>query len=189
MRKKSTLTVNKCYNRNSIDCVTQAINTLNMKRIYLSVLLAAGMVALASNNLSAQQVSATSTSMLGKGNLVPDTVDNFISFSPVYMEGKTYVRWLVKNDRKDGVFIIERSPDGAEFEAMGFRDRVGTQLSVNLFYSYIDEEPLPGVNHYRILQVGADNTYKYSPVVRVKTNIPQRQAGSVASEQTESESK
>lgn len=157
-----------------------------MKRIYFSLVLAAGMVAFASSDLNAQQVSATSTSMLGKGNLVPDSVDNFISFSPVYMEGKTYVRWLVKNDRKDGVFIVERSGDGAEFEAMGFRDCVGTQLSVNLFYSYVDEEPLAGYNHYRILQVGADNTYRYSPVVKVKTNIPERQAGSVAIDQPES---
>jgi hypothetical protein len=156
-----------------------------MKRIYFSLMLAAGMTVFASSDLNAQHVSATSTSMLGKGNLVPDTVDNFISFSPVYMEGKTYVRWLVKNDRKDGVFIIERSADGADFEAMGFRDRVGTQLSVNLFYSYIDEEPLPGYNHYRILQVGGDNTYRYSPVVKVKTDIPQLQSGSSASEPTE----
>ena len=72
------------------------------------------MVAFASSDLNAQQVSATSTSMLGKGNLVPDSVDNFISFSPVYMEGKTYVRWLVKNDRKDGVCIVERSGDGVD---------------------------------------------------------------------------
>jgi hypothetical protein len=160
-----------------------------MKRIYLSLMLIAGISALTSNKLNAQEISTTSTTLLGKGNLVQDSVDNFISFSPVYMEGKTYVRWLVKNDRKDGVFIIERSPDGAEFEAMGFRDRVGTQLSVNLFYSYIDEEPLPGNNHYRVLQVGADNTYRYSPVVRVKTDIPQRQAGSVASEQPETDAK
>lgn len=157
-----------------------------MKRIYINALLASALVAFSMTGASAQAVvSDASTTLLGKGNLKPDSVDNFISFSPVYMEGKTYVRWLVKNDRKDGVFIVERSADGADFEALGFRDRVGTQLTVNLFYSYVDEEPLPGENHYRILQVGADNTYRYSPVVRVRTNIQPRQAGSVATEQTE----
>lgn len=40
--------------------------------------------------------------------LVKDDVDNFISFSPVNVEGKVYLRWMVRNDRKDGVCIVER---------------------------------------------------------------------------------
>lgn len=131
---------------------------------------------------NAQATETFTSAVLGKGNLKPDSVDNFISFSPVYREGKTYVRWLVKNDRKDGVFIVERSEDGNDFEALGFRDRIGTQLSVNLFYSYVDEAPLPGYNHYRILQVGADNTYRYSHVVKVKTDIAVPGQGSASSE-------
>jgi len=39
--------------------------------------------------------------------LIKDDVDNFISFSPVNVEGKVYLRWMVRNDRKDGVYIIE----------------------------------------------------------------------------------
>lgn len=102
-------------------------------------------------------------------SLVKDPVDNFLSFSPVYAEGKTYLRWLVQNDRKDGVFIIERSDDGELFEALGFKDRVGTDKNVNLLYSWIDDAPPAGYTHYRIMQVGIDQTYNYSDVVRVKT--------------------
>ena len=65
--------------------------------------------------------------------LAKDSVDNFVSFSPVFAEGKTYLRWLVENDKKDGVFIVERSADGASFEALAFKDRVGTDKTVKLF--------------------------------------------------------
>ena len=120
----------------------------------------------------------------GTAGLKKDTANTFISFSPVFLDGKTYVRWLVKNDKKDGVFVVERSEDGIDFEALGFKDRVGTQLLVNLFYSYVDEEPLPGDSHYRIMQVGADNTYRYSSVVKVKnTGTPVRSGSSANAEE------
>lgn len=128
----------------------------------------------------AQKVSNSSATLLNSGELSEDTLNTFISFSPVHLDGKTYVRWLVKNDKKDGVFVVERSEDGSEFEALGFRDRVGTQLLVNLFYSYVDEDPLPGASHYRVMQVGADNTYKYSSVVKVVAPVNSRQSGSAA---------
>lgn len=98
-----------------------------------------------------------------------DTIDNFISFSPVYAEGKTYLRWLVHNDRKDGVFIIERSSNGKVYEALGFKDRVKTDKDVNLFYSWVDDSPPLGYTHYRIMQVGTDNTFNYSGSVRLLT--------------------
>jgi len=110
--------------------------------------------------------------------LAKDTVDNFLSFSPVFVEGKTYLRWLVQNDRKDGVFIIERSADGNDFEALGFKDRVGTDKDVNLFYSWVDEAPPTGIAHYRVMQVGVDHTFNYSASVRVKTAAAAATGGS-----------
>jgi len=149
-----------------------------MKRYQpLITLLIVAFMSIVSSELSAQSATRSSTALLGKGNLMQDSANTFISFSPVYTEGKTYVRWLVKNDRKDGVFIVERSADGIDFEALGFKDRVGTQLDVNLFYSFVDQEPIAGDNHYRVMQVGEDNTYRYSSVIKVKTVIEPTQIG------------
>jgi hypothetical protein len=121
--------------------------------------------------LSAQQKMGTG--LVGSASLMQDNYNPILSFSPVYNGGKTYVRWLVSNDEKDGIFIIERSADGVEFEAMGFKDRVGSPLCVNLFYSFIDETPIPGENYYRVMTVGTDQTYTYSDVIRVKADIPE----------------
>ncbi len=117
--------------------------------------------------------------------LQKDSIDNFMSFSPIFTEGKTYLRWLVQNDKKDGVFIVERSEDGNQFEALGFKDRIGTDKAVNLFYSWVDDAPPKGYAHYRIMQVGVDNSFNYSDVVRVKTTVTQATGGSAKTETDE----
>jgi hypothetical protein len=121
-------------------------------------------------------LTATAQTKMGKGliggaELKPDFQNAIVSFSPVYNNGKTFVRWLVSNDEKDGIFIVERSTDGTEFEALGFKDRVGSSLCVNLFYSFIDEAPVTGQSYYRVMSVGTDQTFTYSDVVRVRTDV------------------
>lgn len=155
-----------------------------MKRCYILSLVTLALILLGGSGASAQAIKNQSP-VLEKGNLKQDSTNTFISFSPVFSEGKTYVRWLVKNDKKDGVFVVERSVDGIEFEALGFKDRVGTDLNVNLFYSFVDAAPVAGDNHYRIMQVGADNTYRYSSVVKVKSGVAPAKAASVATTETD----
>ncbi len=152
-----------------------------MKSNFLTLIASVAIACFFSNSANAQTGSST-IGLAGKGNLTEDSLNTFISFSPVHLNGKTYVRWLVKNDRKDGIFIVERSEDGTDFEALGFRDRVGTELSVNLFYSFVDEEPIAGTSLYRVMQVGADNTYKYSSVVKVKNELNPNRGTSSANE-------
>lgn len=125
-------------------------------------------VLLSVSTLSAQ--SKVGSGLIGSASLIQEKESPIVSFSPVYSSGKTFVRWLVQNDEKDGLFIVERSADGTEFEALGFKDRVGSPLCVNLFYSFIDEEPLNGQTYYRVMSVGTDQTYSYSDVVRVRTD-------------------
>jgi hypothetical protein len=158
---KMVNTASNFHNDNNIYPYYKA-NLIFMKTYFSTFLISIILTCLFSSSANAQ------ASLAGKGNLKEDSLNTFISFSPVHLDGKTFVRWLVKNDKKDGIFVVERSADGTDFEALGFRDRVGTELTVNLFYSFVDEEPLPGTSLYRVMQVGADNTYKYSSVVKVK---------------------
>jgi len=174
---KKKLMMQFCVNQNS-NQMKPFKNLIKMKKITLSILFCiSGLLFVNTSNAQ----TGNATELLGnKGKLVEDTVNSFISFSPVFVDGKTYVRWLVKNDKKDGLFVVERSEDGVDFEALGFKDRIGTQLLVNLFYSYVDEAPFPGETLYRVMQVGADNTYKYSDVVKVKTDLTASQSGNSA---------
>jgi hypothetical protein len=125
--------------------------------------------------------------LTGAATLTEEKESPIVSFSPVFSSGKTFVRWLVQNDEKDGLFIVERSTDGTEYEALGFKDRVGSSLCVNLFYSFIDEEPPAGQSYYRIMSVGTDQTFSYSDVVRVRTDLstatPATNSASVVTEE------
>lgn len=149
-----------------------------MKTIYTSQfnitmknLIIACALLLVTHVASAQQKMGSG--LVGSASLIQDSYNPILSFSPVYNGGKTYVRWLVSNDEKDGIFIVERSTDGVEFEALGFKDRVGSPLCVNLFYSFVDETPNPGQNYYRVMTVGTDQTYTYSDIIRVNTGVPE----------------
>lgn len=147
--------------------IHRSIST-GIKTLVLTVLIS--LIGSLDADLKAQS-SKVGAGLVGAAALKKDDYNAISSFSPVYNGGKTYIRWLVSNDEKDGIFIVERSADGVDFEALGFKDRVGSPLCVNLFYSYIDEEPIAGANYYRVMSVGTDQTYTYSDVVRVRTDV------------------
>lgn len=142
---------------------------IETSRIFQLIMFSLVLTAINSNSVNAQ--NKMGTGLTGSAQLLEEKQSPIISFSPVFNTGKTFVRWLVQNDEKDGIFIVERSTDGVAYEALGFKDRVGSSLCVNLFYSYVDETPTPGQSYYRIMSVGTDQTYSYSDVVRVRTDM------------------
>jgi len=153
-------------------------------KIVQIILSALALTAISAETLEAQ--SKMGAGLTGSAQLLEEKQSPIISFSPVFNSGKTFVRWLVQNDEKDGIFIVERSADGVDYEALGFKDRVGSSLCVNLFYSYVDEAPTPGQSYYRIMSVGTDQTYSYSDIVRVRTDMQSTNAPSnSASNETE----
>ena len=158
------LRINK-HKQNNI-MINKSIGTSIHSMKYLILLLFISLF-----GISAKAQNKMGKGLIGSAELIPDNSNLFVSFSPVFTGGKTYVRWLVSNDEKDGIFIVERSTDGVEFEALGFKDRVGSPLCVNLFYSFVDEAPLTGQSYYRIMSVGTDQTFTYSDVVRVQGEI------------------
>ncbi len=149
------------------------MNTIYKSQLNITMknLIIACTLLLLTHAASAQQKMGSG--LVGSASLMQDSYNPILSFSPVHNGGKTYVRWLVSNDEKDGIFIVERSTDGVEFEALGFKDRVGSPLCVNLFYSFVDETPNPGQNYYRVMTVGTDQTYTYSDIIRVNTGVPE----------------
>lgn len=156
------------------------------KKMKLVKVLMSALLITVINTTSLEAQNKMGAGLTGSAQLLEEKQSPIISFSPVYNSGKTFVRWLVQNDEKDGIFIVERSADGVDFEALGFKDRVGSSLCVNLFYSFVDEAPAQGQSYYRIMSVGTDQTYSYSDAVRVRTDMQSTNAPSnSASNETE----
>jgi len=63
---------------------------------------------------------------------------------------------------------VERSRDGIQFEKIGAEKARGDGNSLELqTYNFIDAEPLPGANYYRLRQVDKDNKDEYHKIITV----------------------
>ncbi len=77
------------------------------------------------------------------------------------------LNWNTLQEQNSSVFIIERSSDGEHFEAIGTVRAAGNS-NANLQYSFVDANPIVGLNYYRLGQVDKDGTIRYSTIRSVK---------------------
>jgi len=90
---------------------------------------------------------------------------NLLSFEAVKQNKKALLQWTTDNEVNTSKFIVERSADGRTFQAIGevvALNRTGVNT-----YRLTDEQPLAGVNFYRLRLVDKDASYHYSPVRKI----------------------
>ena len=80
------------------------------------------------------------------------------------------LKWTTSQESNSSRFIIERSADGNNFNEIGRVNAAGNS-SVALQYQFMDENPLNGINYYRLKLVDKDNSQKISDIVSVKTSL------------------
>jgi hypothetical protein len=73
------------------------------------------------------------------------------------------LQWQTASEQNSASFIIERSADGKDFDAIG-NVRAAGNSTTNKSYRYEDASPLKGNNYYRLKQVDADGKISYSDV-------------------------
>mgnify|MGYP002397459461 CR=1 FL=1 len=106
----------------------------------------------------------------------PDDVPTQFSFSLFPIE-LTYFRaeitgamvrlsWQTATELNNDFMAVERSADGRLFEEIGRLPGMGVSLEPRS-YSLIDENPLSGVNYYRLRQVDFDGAETYYDIVAV----------------------
>ena len=76
------------------------------------------------------------------------------------------LQFSTATEQGNDYFSIERSSDGTRFEAIG-QVRGAGDSNVPQDYVFKDEQPLKGLNFYRLRQVDFDGQYTYSPVASV----------------------
>lgn len=92
----------------------------------------------------------------------------FLSFTGQKQSEEVILNWQTASEKDNDHFVVERSTDGANFEAVGRVAGSGSSVSVKS-YSYSDG--IKGINkpalYYRLQQVDQDNQSSYSAVVKV----------------------
>lgn len=80
---------------------------------------------------------------------------------------KALLNWTTAMEQNNDYFAIERSIDGRSFTIVAQVDAVGNS-SETQYYSYLDAQPKPGNNYYRITQVDVDGKRSSTTVKSVR---------------------
>lgn len=108
----------------------------------------------------------------GNGNDMAMIFDSFlpvelIDFSARVAESKVKLSWVTATETNNDYFTIERSSDGRSFENLGIVFGKGNSTVISE-YSFIDNNPLSGMNYYRLKQTDFDGQFSYSEIETVE---------------------
>jgi hypothetical protein len=86
----------------------------------------------------------------------------FISFTAQKEGGHSLLNWKTSQEFNSVYFDIERSNDAIHYQYIG-RVSASGNSNVPVSYSFIDNDPIAGLNYYRIKEVDADGKNTYTP--------------------------
>lgn len=94
-------------------------------------------------------------------NAVPLPV-TLISFKANIGENQqTVLKWATASEKNNEYFMVERSKNAIDFEKIGKIKGNGT-IGLRNDYAFTDENPLKGINYYRLKQVDFDGQFSYT---------------------------
>ncbi|MEZ4920238.1 MAG: hypothetical protein R2792_14130 [Saprospiraceae bacterium] len=102
----------------------------------------------------------------------PGAVTSFLPielryFSVLPKDKHNELSWGTASEQNNDYFSVERGSNTAEFLEIGKLAGAGTSHSP-IEYNFTDENPLSGINYYRLKQVDFDGTFSYSPIRAVR---------------------
>lgn len=74
------------------------------------------------------------------------------------------INWETISELNSDYFIIERSSDGINFEPLSQMQSSKNSSQIKQ-YNYIDENPLPNINYYRLKLIEKDGSYRFSRII------------------------
>lgn len=90
-----------------------------------------------------------------------------ISFDGRSQGDHIFLSWETANEINNDYMAVERSEDGISFREIGKIKGKGTTTEQQQ-YEFLDRQPLPGINYYRLRQVDFDGAYEYHPTIAVE---------------------
>jgi Secretion system C-terminal sorting domain len=87
---------------------------------------------------------------------------NWVSFTAAVNDKTVFLVWTVSQSINSKGFYVERSSDDKTWDSLTFINDTAGNYEGESTYSFIDPNPAPGNNYYRIKQVDFNNTDNYS---------------------------
>ena len=120
------------------------------------------------NNLLYMQLGSVPYANAGNlaffdGSTLPITL---LSFTAQKNGNTSLLQWKATNEVNNSYFSVEHSSDGTNFQPIGRVAGHGT-ISTEQKYQFNDNNPVKGLNFYRLKQVDYDGNYTYSNIAAV----------------------
>jgi hypothetical protein len=101
-----------------------------------------------------------------------------ISFEAKEESGTVGLTWITESELNNDFFIVQRSPDGREFNPVVKVSGAGTSNDRHAYYA-TDSYPYDGISYYRLLQQDFDGTITYSKIIGVSVKANEDRAAHV----------
>ncbi|MEO8765511.1 MAG: T9SS type A sorting domain-containing protein [Ginsengibacter sp.] len=120
----------------------------------------------AGNGLFPGRLGVVARYLLAEGGVLPV---GLLDFTGVLQNKSVKLEWKIITEKALTGFVIERSADGNKFSPIN-SVKVNGISSFTRNYAILDDQPLPGINFYRLKMVDIDGKFTYSNVIAIKTN-------------------
>ena len=98
----------------------------------------------------------------GAGGLNPLPIE-LIDFTVEQKAASVELKWRTASELNNAQFVIERSSDAVNFDALLSVPGAGNS-NVVLEYMELDQNPLAGISYYRLKQIDFNGDFTYSPI-------------------------
>ena len=92
-----------------------------------------------------------------------------VSFNGILSGGKTLLAWETSFEQNSDHFEVQRSADGTTYQQIGTVQARGNS-SVPAKYNFTDNNPVTGINYYRLKMVDKDGRFDFSNIVVIRVN-------------------
>ena len=125
------------------------------------------------NALDGFQASGTTDSEDDDGVGCFDLMDFTVPVEMVFFDAnmdnsRIVLNWQTASEIDNEGFEVQKSSDGQSFEELGFVNSTRSTGIKN--YRYVDNNPVNGINYYRLKQMDFNGDFAYSDIVSVRNN-------------------
>nr|MDA3891070.1 T9SS type A sorting domain-containing protein [Salinivirgaceae bacterium] len=132
-----------------------------------------GLMTIGGDLTGAATLDGSGTVTVG-GTIAPSITDSnsvlpieLTYFKAYQTNNKVSFKWETASELNNDFFTIERSEDGVNFSGIETIGGAGNSLS-SIVYSANDENPINGINYYRLKQTDYNGDYSYSELQAVE---------------------
>jgi len=87
-------------------------------------------------------------------------------FSAEFQNDRTFIEWTTSNENNAKEFVVERAGKNLQFGAIAKLAASATS-TIDKNYNFVDDQPLDGLNYYRLKLVNLDNSSQFFEVRKV----------------------